>query len=225
MMLLLEEDHQQIRIAIDQSTWEIERTESMDDLNHITSMEIVLLINLIMETVLPMHIRLMRLPLKFIEFEKSQDSSWNALVTLKKAQCILAGSNPQKNFFFDEGIRKSPKYISMIGAVEGSSYRDRMKDETKTEIQDIVQKIISLEFEKTRHNLIKKQCFVNYIYVNKSRNDLQRVRISKNISSNESKSVKFIFNIVAEIYHDCLFTKLAGLRRKFLISSFWKCIN
>ena len=30
----------------------------------------------------------------------------------------------------------------MIGAVKGSSYRGRMKDETKTEIQDIVQKNI-----------------------------------------------------------------------------------
>ena len=40
----------------------------------------------------------------------------------------------------------------MIGAVEGSSYRGGMKDESKTEIQDIVKKIISLEFDKTWHN-------------------------------------------------------------------------
>ena len=35
-----------------------------------------------------------------------------------------------------------------IGAVEGSSYRGEMKDETKTEIQNIMQKIISLEFKR-----------------------------------------------------------------------------
>ena len=74
---------------------------------------------------------------------------------------------------------------TMIGAVEGSSYRGEMKDESKIEIQDIVQKIISLEFDKTRNNWIKKQCFAYYIDVNKSRNGLLRVRISMNISSNE----------------------------------------
>ena len=34
-----------------------------------------------------------------MKFDKSQDLSWNALVTLKKAQCILAGSKQQKKFF------------------------------------------------------------------------------------------------------------------------------
>ena len=93
---------------------------------------------------------------------------------------------------------------TMIGAVEGSSYRGGMKDESKTEIKDIVQKIISLEFDKTQRNWIKKQWFANYIDVNRSRNGLLRVQISMNISSNEPKSVKFIFNIVAEIYQRLL---------------------
>ena len=36
---------------------------------------------------------------KPFEFDKSQDSSWNALVVYANSQCILAGSKPQKNFF------------------------------------------------------------------------------------------------------------------------------
>ena len=34
-----------------------------------------------------------------MKFDKSQDSSRNALVTLKKDQYILAGSNPRLDFF------------------------------------------------------------------------------------------------------------------------------
>ena len=74
-----------------------------------------------------------------------------------------------------------------------------MKDETKTKIQNIVQKIISLEFDKTWKSWIKKQCFNNYIYANKLKNDLLQVRISMTISNNETKSVRFIFKIVTEI--------------------------
>ena len=34
-----------------------------------------------------------------MKFDKSQDSSWNALVTLKKDQCILDGSYSRLDFF------------------------------------------------------------------------------------------------------------------------------
>ena len=34
-----------------------------------------------------------------MKFDKSQDSSWNALVVYVNSQCILAGSKPQKKFF------------------------------------------------------------------------------------------------------------------------------
>ena len=33
-----------------------------------------------------------------MKFDKSQDSSWNALVVYANSQCILAGSKPLKNF-------------------------------------------------------------------------------------------------------------------------------
>ena len=35
-----------------------------------------------------------------MEFDKSQESSWNVLVVYVNSQWILAGSKPQKNFFF-----------------------------------------------------------------------------------------------------------------------------
>ena len=34
-----------------------------------------------------------------MKFDKSQDSSWNALVVYVNSQCILAGSKLQKKFF------------------------------------------------------------------------------------------------------------------------------
>ena len=34
-----------------------------------------------------------------MKFDKSQDSSWNALVVYVNSQCILAGSKPQKKYF------------------------------------------------------------------------------------------------------------------------------
>ena len=34
-----------------------------------------------------------------MKFDKSQDSSWNALVVYINSLCILPGSKPQNNFF------------------------------------------------------------------------------------------------------------------------------
>ena len=34
-----------------------------------------------------------------MKFDKSQDSSWNALVVYVNSQCIVAGSKPQKKLF------------------------------------------------------------------------------------------------------------------------------
>ena len=86
MMLHLEEDHQQIRIAIDQSTWEI------------------------------------------------GPKPWMIWIIFQHGDSAVDKFNNGNS--------------TMIGAVEGSSYRGGMKDESKTEIQDIVQKIISFEFTR-----------------------------------------------------------------------------
>ena len=34
-----------------------------------------------------------------MKFDKSQDSSWNALIVYVNSQCILAGSKPQNEIF------------------------------------------------------------------------------------------------------------------------------
>ena len=36
-----------------------------------------------------------------MKFDKSQDSSWNALVVYANSQCILADLKPQKNFYLN----------------------------------------------------------------------------------------------------------------------------
>ena len=49
-----------------------------------------------------------RSPLLLFEFDNSSNLIWNVLVTSGNAQCILAGSKPQKSFFlsFDFGYLK-----------------------------------------------------------------------------------------------------------------------
>ena len=42
-----------------------------------------------------------------MKFDKSQDSSWKALVVYVNSQCILAGLKPQKKFYFAFCLNKT----------------------------------------------------------------------------------------------------------------------